>query len=122
MRWLLLDLVLVVLFAVAGRSSHEEGLDAAGVAHTAWPFVVGLLVGWAVILLRRTPPESLGAGVVAWLATLLGGMALRVLTDAGTAVPFVVVATLVTGASLVGWRLVVAAVRRWRGGQPRSAG
>ncbi|MCD6638603.1 MAG: DUF3054 domain-containing protein [Nocardioides sp.] len=122
MRWLPLDLVLVVLFAVAGRSSHEEGLTLGGIAHTAWPFVVGLLVGWAVILLRRTPPASLAAGLLVWLATLLGGMVLRVLTDAGTALPFVVVATLVTGALLVGWRLLVSAAgARW-GGQTRATG
>lgn len=106
MRWLPIDIVLVVLFAVAGRASHDEGLTVAGIAHTAWPFLVGLLVGWALVLVLRRAPGSLTSGVILWLSTLVGGMLLRVVSDAGTATAFVVVATLVTGALLIGSRLV----------------
>ena len=33
---LVLDLVLVAVFAVIGRASHAESLDLAGIAMTAW--------------------------------------------------------------------------------------
>ena len=37
-----------LVFVVIGRSSHTEGLRLAGVARTAWPFLVGLAAGWVV--------------------------------------------------------------------------
>ena len=46
-RWpayLATDLVLVVVFAGIGRSSHGESLS--GIFVTAWPFLVGALLGW----------------------------------------------------------------------------
>ena len=45
-------------------------------------------------------------GAVVLVATILVGMALRQLTDQGTATPFVVVATLSLTLLLLGWRLV----------------
>ena len=49
-----------------------------------------------------------------WLVTVAGGMLLRALSEQGTAVPFIIVATLTLLALLVGWRLVAALVRRGR--------
>ena len=46
-----------------------------------------------------------------WVASVAGGMLLRRVTGEGTAVSFVVVATVVLGAALLGWRAV--AGRRW---------
>lgn len=115
MRWFPVDLVLVVLFAIAGRASHEEGLTVGGIAHMAWPFVVGLLLGWAFLLVFRRSPGAVTSSVLLWVTTLIGGMLLRVASEAGTAAPFVVVATLVTGALLVGSRLVARLVVRPNG-------
>ena len=44
----LLDLLLVAVFAAVGRASHGESV--AGVFVTAWPFLVACLIAW---LLRR---------------------------------------------------------------------
>ncbi len=50
-------------------------------------------------------------GVVIWLTTVIAGMLLRrFVFDRGTALPFIIVATLFTGFFLVGWRVVV----EWR--------
>lgn len=103
---LLIDVALVLAFATTGRASHDEGISVVGVLETAWPFLVGLLAGWLMLAMTQWPVLSWRSGVAVWLCTLVGGMALRILTDAGTALPFVVVATLVTGVLLVGWRLV----------------
>ncbi len=103
-----LDAVLVLVFAAVGRSSHAEGPTPGGVAHTAWPFLAGAAVGWVVALLvfgSRSTALAFGAVVVA--GAVLGGMLLRVLvTGDGTAVSFIVVATAVLAAFLLGWRLV----------------
>lgn len=103
-----LDVVLVIVFTGVGRRTHQEGLDLLGWAHTAWPFLVGLGIGWAlVVLTRHTWPTRWVEGVPVWLATLVGGMALRALSGQGTALPFVVVATLFLAAALIGWRALV---------------
>ena len=108
-----IDLVVLLGFALAGRRSHDEALDLRGLADTAWPFVVGLGLGWVLVLLvLRRSPASWIAGVLVWLATLAGGMALRDMSGQGTALPFVLVATGVLAAGLIGWRVVVAAATR----------
>ncbi|MDR7252618.1 putative membrane protein YeaQ/YmgE (transglycosylase-associated protein family) [Nocardioides sp. BE266] len=99
--WLAIDLLLVGLFAVIGRLSHYGTLTAGGWWTTAWPFLVGALVGWAVLVVARRPPAAVASGVVVWLGALVGGMVLRHLSGQGTATAFVVVATLVLGALLV---------------------
>ncbi|WP_149084520.1 MULTISPECIES: DUF3054 domain-containing protein [Microbacterium] len=114
---LLVDAVLVLVFAAIGRASHQE--DPAGFLLTAWPFLVGLVLGHAVALLlpgRPRRPWSMLWGVVVWVVTVVGGMLVRVLSGETAEVPFIVVATLVLGVFLVGWRAVAALVRRLRGG------
>lgn len=110
---LLLDAVLVLVFAAIGRASHDE--DPAGFLLTAWPFLVALLVGHAVAALlppRPRRPWSLAWGGVVWVVTVVGGMVLRVATGDTAQVPFIVVATIVLGVFLVGWRALAALLRR----------
>ena len=108
-----LDIAVVIVFTGIGRRSHEEGLSLGGWAHTAWPFLLGLALGWAVVTLAgRTWPTALGHGVTVWVTTLVGGMLLRALTDQGTALPFVAVASLVLALGLLGWRLLSQALDR----------
>ncbi len=107
MKWLPLDLALVSGFAVIGRMSHDEPVTGSGWWNTAWPFLVGVLIGWAVIGLTHRPASSAAAGVIIWACTVIGGLLLRRLTDQGTATPFLVVATLVLGLLLIGPRTAV---------------
>jgi peptidoglycan/LPS O-acetylase OafA/YrhL len=113
---LALDVLAVVLFAAAGRRSHAEGLSAAGVLATAWPFLAGTVAGWGVARAWRRP-TSPTTGLVVWVAAVVLGMLLRRLTGDGTAWPFVVVATVVLAALVIGWR---AAVRVVRSREPRG--
>jgi Protein of unknown function (DUF3054) len=111
------DVACVLLFAGLGRSSHDESAGLAGYAETAWPFLAGLAIGWVLAraLLRRWPWQ-LWHAVPIWLGTVVGGMALRAITDQGTAPAFVMVATLVVGILLFGWRglaLTLQWLQRW---------
>jgi len=108
------DALLVVLFAVIGRASHAEPLSPSGVAATAWPFLVSLGGGWLALLAWRAPARPVRTGLGVWAITVAGGMLLRAVTGAGVAVPFVVVAAVTLLVLLVGWRLLVAGVRRRR--------
>lgn len=110
---LIVDAVLVLIFAVIGRASHDE--DPAGFLLTAWPFLVALLVGHLLAALlpgRPRRPWSVLWGTVVWIVTVAGGMLLRVVSGDTAEVPFIIVATLVLGVFLVGWRAVTALVRR----------
>ncbi|RIQ33637.1 DUF3054 domain-containing protein [Jiangella rhizosphaerae] len=106
------DAVLVLAFVLIGRRTHDDPASLAGIARTAWPFAAGLAVGWAVTLLRRRRPAALVTGVTVWVATVAVGMLLRAASGQGTAPSFVVVATVVLGVFLVGWRLLARLVVR----------
>ncbi|WP_081808981.1 DUF3054 domain-containing protein [Mycobacterium sp. URHB0044] len=109
---LLADVACVLLFATVGRRSHAEGITIAGVAETAWPFLAGTAVGWLAIRGWRRPTTLAPTGLVVWVCTVAVGMLLRKATSAGTAVSFVVVASLVTAILLLGWRAVAMALAR----------
>jgi hypothetical protein len=106
--WLGIDVVCVLLFCAVGRRSHDEGLNAAGVATTAWPFLSGTGVGWLASQAWRRPTAVVPTGVVVWLCTVAVGMLLRKVTSAGVAASFVVVASSVTALLLLGWRAALA--------------
>lgn len=103
-----LDVLVVAVFTLIGRRTHAAPLDPAGWWSTAWPFLVGLALGWAVVALSsQTWPTRWWHGLTVWIATVFGGMALRDMVGQGTALPFVIVATIFLGVTLVGWRLVL---------------
>jgi hypothetical protein len=110
---LAVDVLLVVVFAGVGRASHDEANPVVGALATAWPFLVGTAVGWAIVrVLRKSWPLEVGPGITVWFATVLIGMVLRQSTGQGTAVSFVLVAALVLAILLVGWRALVALLER----------
>ncbi len=107
------DVAAVVAFVLIGRRSHAESDSVSGLFHTAWPFLVGVLIGWLVARGWRAPASIRTTGVFVWLACAAVGMLLRALSGQGVAVSFVVVATIVLGVFIVGWRLAtLLAVRR----------
>lgn len=106
------DALLVVLFAVIGRASHAESLSVVGVAETAWPFLVGLVAGWLATLAWRAPLAPLRTGLGLWAVTVAGGMLLRLVAGQGVATAFIIVAAVVLLLFLVGWRALVALLRR----------
>lgn len=112
---LLLDALGIVLFCAIGRRSHDEGITLAGVWHTAWPFLSGGAVGWLVSR-GWVRPASLGrTGVTVWVCTVLFGMILRRLSNQVVALSFVIVASLVTGLFLLGWRVLAERIGASRG-------
>ena len=115
---LAIDVTVVILFAVIGRRSHDDGQDTTlltiqavespigNVIRVAAPFLIALAAGWIVARAWRRPID-LGAGRTIWIVTIALGMVLRrTLFDRGTAFSFVIVASVFTGVLLLGWRLV----------------
>lgn len=109
------DVAAVVVFVALGRGSHDEGSSIGGTLRVAAPFLLALGAGWVALRAWRAP-FAVGTGVGLWLVTVAVGMVLRrTVFDRGTAVAFVIVATLFLGLFLVGWRAVVAKSRHPRG-------
>jgi hypothetical protein len=106
----LADAVAIVVFATIGRANHHESTGVRGIWHTAWPFLLGAALGLALTAYVRVRPTTIRAGIRVWVWTLVIGMVVRSSTGAGTAIAFVIVAAIVLGAFLVGWRAALS----WR--------
>ncbi len=97
----------MVLFVAIGRRNHDEGTAIDGIATVAAPFLIALVVAWISSRAWRTP-GSMRTSLIVWLVTVFGGLELRhFVFDRGTATPFVIVATLVLGAFIVGGRYLL---------------
>lgn len=106
------DVILVLVFVVIGRASHKEDLSILGILVTLWPFLVGLVVGHIVMRAWRAPLRIVWTGIGIWIATVVVGMLLRLLSGQGVELSFVVVATIVLGIFLLGWRAIALLVTR----------
>jgi hypothetical protein len=112
-----LDVVAVLAFAAGGRATHSADSPLTAVLTIAWPFLVGLVVGWVLLRAWRRPLAAWPTGLILWVTTWVVGMALRVATGEGLATAFLVVSAAFLLATLVGWRLVASLVLRGRGGR-----
>ena len=106
------DVIAIVVFVTIGRRNHDEGTAIDGIATVAAPFLIGLVIGWLVARAWNRPTDVETAFII-WPVTVVVGMVLRNLVfDRGTALPFIIVATIATGAFLVGWRMIAAVAQR----------
>jgi hypothetical protein len=102
---LTVDAVLVLVFVLIGRASHDEN-PVLGALVTYWPFLVALLAGWALARAWQYPPAVLRGGVPIWVTTVALGMLLRVLSGQGVQWSFVIVTSVVLAVFLLGWRAI----------------
>ena len=120
--WLaaVIDVVLIVVFALIGRSSHGEANAPLALWTTASPFLAGWAIAYVTSGAWARPLRFWPTGVVAWILTVFVGMAIRVATGQGVVdgnplpISFVIVATIVLGVFLLGWRALARGVIRLR--------
>lgn len=116
---LLADLVCVLVFAIAGKGSHEAGASQWVVLAIVWPFAVGVLAAHLGLLSRGGSPARVRPdGIVVLGVTYVLGMVLRVVSGRGVAGGFLVVAAIFLGLTMLGWRAVARLVARRRSGTP----
>lgn len=126
---LLLDVVAIAVFAFLARVAHqtdEMPLTVGGWVSTLWPFLLG--VGAAALIgavARWDAARVAPAGVATWAITVLVGLGIWSLRNGE--LPhwsFILVATIMSGLLLLGWRLIAGhrGRRGGRGGRDTRAG
>ncbi|WP_062200814.1 MULTISPECIES: DUF3054 domain-containing protein [Demequina] len=113
-----LDAGAIILFSAIGRASHDEGILGpwgSGLATTAWPFLVGAGIGWALARGWKAPCAWKPTGLMVWGSTVAWGMLLRLASGQGVQVSFVIVAGTVLAAFLVGWRVISGFIAKRKG-------
>ncbi|MGK2308517.1 DUF3054 domain-containing protein [Cutibacterium sp. V947] len=119
-RALVADIICVILFATIGRASHGRALSPGGLLRTGTPFVLGLAVGWVIVVTARVPAQRWVAGLVVWASTLIVGMAVRYFTNQAVTVFFVTVAASFLALALIGWRAVMIGITATRRKKPQT--
>ncbi len=114
LAWFVLDLVLVVVFAASGRSTHEESVDVLGTLGTAAPFLIALTVSTLATRGWKTINDVWPWGFIVWAGTVALGLGLRLLMGSTAAWPFVLVTTGTLALFLIGRRAVAGLLIRNR--------
>lgn len=101
-----LDLVAIAAFALFARMAHQSDdmpFNFAGWASTVWPFALGVVLGWVVVLVGSHKDGD--RGVLVWLVTVVTGLVIWGIRN--QALPhwsFVIVASVMSALLMLGWR------------------
>ncbi len=105
--WVAADLVCVLVFAFAGKTSHEASASDWVVVAIVWPYALAVVLAHAGLLLRgRQTRRIWPEGGVVLAVTYALGMTLRAVSGRGIAVGFLVVAVLFLALTMLGWRCI----------------
>ncbi|HHU67360.1 DUF3054 domain-containing protein [Corynebacterium sp.] len=115
---LLADVVAIALFALFARIAHQTDdmpLNFMGWLSTWWPFLLGVLISWGLIIgLHLDGHRLYPAGVMTWVVTVIVGLGIWAARNGE--IPhwsFILVATAMSGLLLLGWRAIArVALRR----------
>ncbi|MSO60356.1 MAG: DUF3054 domain-containing protein [Ilumatobacteraceae bacterium] len=107
LRPVLYDMTCVLIMVLIGTRNHDQDTGVTGVLGVAAPFWIAVFIAWIMLRAHRSP-RALSTGASIWVISVSMGMALRhFVWNRGTAVAFVVVATIFLGATMMGWRTIV---------------
>jgi len=116
------DLIVFLLFSATGRSNHAEAVSLSSVVMTAAPFIIAWFVispflgafGRQGSAVTTRPVPLLQRTAIAWIVAWAVALLLRRFVFEGDIPPaFIIVALLVNGVLLLGWRGAVSALF-WR--------
>ena len=108
LRAFVFDALCVLLMVVIGTRNHETDTGINGILFVAAPFWIAMSLAHLAPLLQRKNRKDTNTYMV-WGYTVVMGMVLRNLVfDRGTAVAFIIVATVFLGITMFGWRALLA--------------
>ena len=108
-----IDVLALALFAILARLAHG-GLSFSSWVDAFWPWTVGALAGWVIIMATKLS-GLWKEGLVVWLSAIVGGMALWILVNGR--LPhwsFLIVATVMSALFFFGWRAIASFLSRSR--------
>ena len=112
----LLDLLVIVIFVVIGRSVHGHRESFGGFVKTVAPFFAGLVVAWAINRPWKNSVEYFlriwPTGTVICVTAALVGQLVRLIVGQGSAIPFVLVSVGFFALAMLGWRLIFSLIHR----------
>lgn len=104
---LLIDAILIVVFAVVGIMSHDGGLEIGSIARVAIPFLIPYLLLSSLIKPTKLIHNVFPVGIALWLSTVILGPVLRAaLFQDTSAWAFIFVTAGVLAVFLLGRRLI----------------
>lgn len=110
---LVIDSLLIVIFAVFGIASHSGSLEVASIARVAIPFLLPYLLLAMTIKPTKLIHNVFPIGVVLWISTVVVGPILRAaIFNDTSALPFILVSAGVLALFLLGRRGISTLVAR----------
>ena len=108
LRAFVFDALCVLLMVVIGTRNHDTDTGITGILFVVAPFWIAMSLAHLAPLLQRTAKAEAHV-VVVWGYTVVMGMVLRnTVFDRGTALAFIIVATVFLGITMFGWRAFIA--------------
>lgn len=112
---LIIDALLITIFAMIGVSSHDGNLEFLNIARVALPFLTPYLLFAATIKPTRLIHNIFPAGIALWLVAVVIGPVLRAVFFNDTSAPaFIAVTAGVLAVFLLGRRSISALATRRR--------
>lgn len=109
-KTLVIDLILVFVFAILARLAHG-GISLSAILNTFWPFAIGTVVGTGIAAALRRDSHHLSTGIIIWIATAVTGLGIWGIRHQEIPhISFIIVASIMSGLLLLSWRLI--AVKR----------
>ncbi|MEJ6013211.1 DUF3054 domain-containing protein [Corynebacterium sp. H127] len=114
MKYFFYDVIAILAFAIFARLAHKsEPFTVANILDTWWPFLVGVALAWAIIAALKLRATSLLAGSFVWVLSAVGGLSIWGIRNGHVPhISFIIVATVMSGLLLLGWRLLAGRIRR----------
>lgn len=120
LKAIVFDALAIAAFALLARIAHntpEMPLSFLGWLQTLWPFLVGAVLAW-VVMMAPVDPEATDksflagsdyrSGTVVWLLSVAAGLTVWGMVHGD--IPhwsFMLVATVMSGLLIIGWRVLV---------------
>jgi Protein of unknown function (DUF3054) len=94
----------VLVFVIIGTRNHKTDTGLSGVLYVAAPFWIAMSLAHLAPMMQRGVKALPHPYMVCGYTIVMGLVLRNVVFDRGTALPFMIVATLFLGATMLGWR------------------
>jgi hypothetical protein len=98
------DALCVLVFVIIGTRNHDTDTGLTGVLYVAAPFWIAMTLAHVTPLMQRGAKPMPHRYLVFGYTVVMGLVLRNLVFDRGTALSFIIVATIFLGATMLGWR------------------